>query len=185
MLLTKAIHYVTVKNERLSQRYVVSKINDTKALVKYVTASEERTVEFKQSGGICSCTEWQQLKYPCRHAIKANQILGYKTNAQEWYAYAYSPIYMLSNYKKAYANPGIVPPTLIDLVQEFSLKEDEEDGVQRISPPRYKTTGRPQKKTKRKRAETADGRPVKIYKCGNCGSTEHNRKRCPTNFLPN
>ena len=92
---------------------------------------------------------------------------------------------MLSNYKKTYTNPDIFPPTLSGLVQEVFLEEDEEDGVKSIAPPRYKTTGRPTKKRKRKRTEMADGLPVKIYKYENCGSTEHNRKRYPTTFLPN
>jgi hypothetical protein len=180
MLLTKAIHDMNEKNEKMSNSYVVFKIDDTEALVSH--GDSERTVKFGDSAGTCSCFEWQQFGYPCRHAIIANKKLGYKTDIKQWYEYAFLPIYHLSNYEKAYSNPNIRPPSLNDLVPEVSI-DDDENGVVRLPPSRYKTVGRPTKKRKRKRTETADGQPAREYKCSNCGSSEHNRLRCPNTFI--
>lgn len=177
MLLTNAIHSINLKNERLSNVYVVTEINSTKALVSRDGCMDERTVEFRPDGGFCSCTEWQQMQYPCRHAIAANRILEFKTDVKEWYEYAFNHIYLLSNYKRAYSNPDITPPTLHGL-----MPEDEAGGIQRLRPSRYKTTKRPRKKRIRKRRETEDGGPVKVYKCSICGSTEHNVRRCSNNY---
>ena len=98
----------------------------------------ERTVEFTQDEGFCSCPEWQQMQYPCRHAIAANRILKFKPDVKEWYEYAFNHIYLFSNYKRAYSNPDITPPSLCELVPE-----DEAEGIQRLRPSRYKTVGRP------------------------------------------
>ena len=102
MLLTNAIHNINKKNEQLSNGYMVTKINNTEALV--LKGNSERTVKFEETVGKCSCSEWQQLGYPCCHAIIANKVLQYKADAKEWYEYAFSPIYLLSNYEKAYFN---------------------------------------------------------------------------------
>ena len=107
------------------------------------------------------------MQYPCRHAIAANRILKFKTDVKEWYEYAFNHIYLFSNYKRAYSNPDITPPTLRELVPE-----DEAEGIHRLRPSRYKTVGRPRKKRIRKPRETDDGQPVKVYKCSKCGSTK-------------
>ena len=174
MLLTARVQAAYKKQELKSAAYMVTKIDNTKALVsKPGDQSVEHTVEFKDNGGTCSCTEWQQHLMPCRHAIQANKILKFKEIVPEWYAYAFSPIYLLSNYKIAYNNPNIVPVSMASLVAESS------DEVTRLPATIYKRCGRPKKKRKRKRTETADGRPAKVYRCSRCQSTEHNVKRCP------
>ena len=184
MLLTQAIHNINKRNEGLTNGYFVTRVNDRKALVQKPGAHTiERTVTFGPDAGLCSCTEWGQMQYPCRHAIAANRELMFKADVQDWYEYAFSGIYLLSNYKKAYENPGITPPSLHELVREISHTEDPEGGVKRLAPPMYQTAGRPAKKRKRKRTETAGGQPVKVYTCGTCGSAEHNKRRCPRNFI--
>ena len=123
------------------------------------------------------------MKCPCRHAVAANRALKFKPDAKEWYEYAFSEIYLLSNYKKAYGNPDITPPSLHELEPEMSHTEDPDGGVKRLAPAMYKRAGRPKTKRIRKRSEKDDGRPVTQYKCGICGSTEHNQRRCSRTFI--
>ena len=153
--------------------YSVLKINENTALVKRIDGNRrERKVHFAEDGGSCSCTEWQQYLYPCRHAIAANKALKFKIAVSEWYSYAFSPIYLASSFKLAFENDGIIPPIISDLVPE------DEASVQRLAPLWYATAGRPRKKRQRKRKENATGGPVKKYKCSVCGSTDHNRRNC-------
>lgn len=69
LFMTENVHKELSGFERDSSNLSVTKINDTTVMV--FNEVVEEMVEFKKSGGLCSCTYWQQCKRPCDHAIAA------------------------------------------------------------------------------------------------------------------
>lgn len=193
MVLTEAVKKNLLNTEiflELEQHtFSTRKINDFCAIVSEPGGGKEHKVVFGNRCGTCTCGEWEQSQSPCIHALVARKELKFKVSPtitstegevdvmhQEWYEYAYSPIYLVKNYKKAYEmNDDIDPPLNDDIVFE------DESTVTRLPPKKrsFHRVGPPTKKRKRRRTQAANGGPIRVYKCKQCGSTEHNIRRCP------
>ena len=165
-LLTKhAVDAYEVQRTQAS-RFQVSKSSDTVYFVKYGEKRRKVDIEAKT----CSCSDWKQFGIPCRHAIAVAQKAKLMDNYAEFVAWAFDPMYLLSNYMGALESAKFEPISLDDLAVDTTT----------LPSINAKPAGRPKKRRIRSRGDTAAGGGVvpRPQKCQRCGSDGHNSRTC-------
>ncbi|KAM3218093.1 hypothetical protein P3L10_022622 [Capsicum annuum] len=126
----------------------------------------------------CSCRRWELTGIPCNHAIAA---IWAKKDEPEMYVHE---CYTVKQYLKSY-NPSILPIVSIDQWPKM--------GIEPPLPPIYKAQpGRPKKirksgidETTKKESDSGKltllkaSRKGRKKKCGSCGTSGHNSRKCP------
>ena len=165
-LLTKhAVDAFEVQRTQAS-RFQVSKSSDSVYFVKYGEKRRKVDTEAKT----CSCSYWKQFGIPCRHAIAVAQDAKLMDNYADFVAWAFDPMYLLSNYVGALESAKFEPVCLDDLAVDKAT----------LPSINVKPAGRPKKRRIRSRGDTAAGGGVvpRPQKCTRCGSDGHNSRTC-------
>ena len=113
----------------------------------------------------CTCGKWQDVQYPCRHAlsyfrIHMDKTLKWVMNNQVGDIHRYKTLQKL--YK-----PNM-RPVVVDTLRYDGITEP---------PLARRSAGRPKQQRFRRRSEHADPESSAI-KCGRCGQRGHNRRTC-------
>ncbi|CAM9772469.1 unnamed protein product [Phaeothamnion confervicola] len=122
----------------------------------------------------CTCTDWEQLGYPCRHAVAFAKLAGGgdRLSSAEWFrdSRVFSPTFLVDTVIEAYCIEVVLP-----------LRDDvvPPEGAALLPPLRVKPAGRPRKKRIRSRGEGGgDGAAKRVFHCGRCRNTGHTARTC-------
>ena len=114
----------------------------------------------------CTCGEWQDPLYPCRHAC---------TWARKWAKMAYRDFF--SNATDFVHKGDSLQSMFAPNIRLVILDNIDFDGISRPNP-KAKRSGRP--RTKRMRRRKNNGAEDSGYCCSRCGREGHNRRTCTT-----
>jgi hypothetical protein len=136
--------------------HTLSQASETCFQVKHPSKAEQRVVHLDRKA--CSCGEFQENSFPCRHACKA--INNMKSNFLDFI----HPAYKIDSLRNVYR--GSVIPIPFDRL--------EKDNVT-LPPPRVPKRGRPRERRIRSCGDAdREGR----NSCGHCHQKGHNQRTC-------
>jgi hypothetical protein len=122
----------------------------------------------------CTCTTFQQMGFPCRHAIVFAQQqrlpggMNLLSDAQSWYKNMFLLAFRVENLLNAYKAPLNVP-----------LREEvDADGSTLPQLRKEKKRGRDNTRRHASAGEPPGGKTAKRRRCGNCGEMDHNSRTC-------